>query len=57
MTIPVSIELFNMADTPKKIAQMDNNKLELLIKKIGFFRKKAKTLQQRKTRIYLRVMI
>lgn len=46
MTIPVSKELFNIADTPEKIVSLDTKTLESTIRKIGFYKQKARALQK-----------
>lgn len=45
MTYVVSKKLFDRAKTPAEIANMPTHELESIIKTIGFYRKKAATLQ------------
>ncbi|GAG57099.1 unnamed protein product [marine sediment metagenome] len=43
-TIPIAIELFKLATTPREILAIPITKLEKIIHTIGFYRKKAKLL-------------
>jgi len=45
MTYVVSKKLFERAKTPQEIAKMPPQELEAIIKSIGFYRRKAATLQ------------
>lgn len=54
MTYVVSKKLFEQAKTPREIAAMPRGELESIIKKIGFYRKKAATLQAVSTELIAR---
>lgn len=45
-TLPVCIELFNQIKTPQELLSFPINDLEKIIYPVGFYRKKAETLQQ-----------
>ena len=45
-TEKASAELFSIADTPEKIAELSLKKIESLIKPAGFYRQKAKRIKQ-----------
>ncbi|KKS31270.1 MAG: Endonuclease III [Candidatus Amesbacteria bacterium GW2011_GWA2_42_12] len=46
MTIPVAKRLFNQAGTPAEIAQLSTEKLEAILRPIGFFHAKAAAIQK-----------
>lgn len=46
ITEKVSSDLFKVADTPIEISKLDTERLQRIIKPIGFYRKKAKVLKE-----------
>ncbi len=52
ITAEVSKRLFNVADTPEKIANLSEKEIEKLIYPAGFYKNKAKIIKQISTKIH-----